>query len=182
MEFLLLLTFVAAFGIDWTAEETRQAALYTALERAVMLHEAVPVRQDGDPAIPTSPEDESVELDLMHMELGSGYLAKTCVCDDESVVRMRMMMAYVGFLRLVGESDNAIEVRLVDSAGEEGERVSRFLDFAGLDGISHFVCIDFMGEALAAGMPAEELRAYIDELEPPRPAPAPRELKLAVNQ
>ena len=174
MEILLpLLTVLGVLGIDPAPEPSRQARLYTVLDRVVVLHEASSTRDAGVPTEAPPDADRDMALDLVHMELASGYLAGACVCDDQAVAHMRMMIAYVAWLRFIGESDSAIEARLVAGAGDDAPRVREFMGFAGLDGISHFICADFMAEALELGMPAAELRAYIDELAPPPQAPQP---------
>lgn len=167
LSFLTLLGLVAGSG---DTQRARAAELRVALDQAVMLHEAA--TQNRDPALqftePGSDVSQELEMDLVYMELDAGFLARTCVCSQERVFDMRLMIAYARLLRALGLPDARIIDRLAASAGEQEGRVRQFLDFAGVDGISHFICVDYLRAALQRGIPARELREYIDRAESPQ--------------
>ncbi len=168
MEIVLsLLTLLGLVASDANAADSRKAALHDALDQAVMLHEASATHRD--PAFefpdPASAAEREIELDLTYMELDTGFLDTTCVCRQEHVFDMRLMIAYAQLLRALGHDDSEIVDRIASNAGEHEAQVRQLLTFAGLDGIDHFICVDYLRAALQRGIPAQTLREYIDRLD-----------------
>ncbi len=173
---LSLLALVGLVADDAPGADSRVADLRTALENATMLHEASTRHHDPalDFADPESTAQRETDLDLLYMELDGGYLDRTCVCAPERVFGMRLMIAYTRWLRLLGNSDEEIVDRLAARAGDRGPQVRQLLEFAGVDNVHRFICIDYMRAALHQGMTAKTLRDYIDDIEAPAREPEDR--------
>jgi hypothetical protein len=172
---LSLLAFVGLVAGEAPGADSRVADLRAALDRAVMLHEAATGHRDSALEFP-DPEtaaEREMNLDLLYMELDGGYLARTCVCEPDRVFGMRLMIAYTRWLRLLGNRDEEIVDRLAAGAGDHGPEVRQLLEFAGLDNIDRFICIDYMRIALQQGVTERTLREYIDDLAAPKREPEP---------
>ena len=100
------------------------------------------------------------------MELLGGYF-ETCVYEPDQVRSLRFMVAYGRLLLVLGYTDPEAKQVLMRQAGERAADVEQLLDYAGLDGIPHLICLDYMRARLREGMKADELREYIDEVEGP---------------
>lgn len=146
----------------------RKTALYEVLGQAVMLHASVSRHADLDPLIEDSKEGASAEIsiDLAQMELLGGYL-ETCVYEPGKVRALRFVVAYGRVLKCLGYSDAEVKEVLVRQAGERAGELEQLLDYAGLEGIPHFICLDYLRGRLHDGMTAEELREYIDAIPGP---------------
>ena len=144
---------------------SRKTELHVILRQAVMLHASVSRHVDldypsGNPTVDAASE---VSIDLAHMELLGGYF-ETCVYEPGKVRALRLMVAYGRMLQVLGYSDAQVKATLMRQAGERAGEVEQLLDYAGLDGVAHFICLDYMLDRLRDGMPAEDLRRYIDEI------------------
>jgi len=163
-----LTTFLPFLDPGAVLETDRRAELSRLLDTAVMVHRTVPRNHTPEYLYlsPALDEERETSLELARMELMSGYFEKTCVYEAEQVRGLRMMMAYADVLRVLGYADSEIEEKIIARAGADSGRVRQMVDYIGLDGIDHLICVDYMRERLREGMSPEELRAYIDRIEP----------------
>lgn len=163
MEFIIIFVVLMAPLLSSIEEQpkTRKDELYEVLDHAVILHKST-----SRYTTPSAESDESRELDLemAHLELMGGYLSRTCVYETDKVLGLRTMKGYISMMRLLRYSDPEIKKMLIERAGKHAADVERLLDFAGLDGIGHFICQDYMRARLRDGMRVETLKAYIDEM------------------
>lgn len=163
MEFIIIfiVIMVPLIGSIDEQPKTRKDELYEVLDHAVILHKST-----SRYAASSAESDESRELDLemAHLELMGGYLSRTCVYETDKVLGLRTMKTYIAMMRLLRYSDPEIKQMLIKRAGEHADDVERLLNFAGLDGIGHFICQDYMRTRLREGMHVETLKAYIDEM------------------
>lgn len=160
---VVVISFLAAFGLlctfSWLPHQ-RRPALHALLSRAEMFERVAQARRRPEDA-PSKPAHSELEIDLMYAELSSGYL-QHCVYRPHRVTQMRELIAYVEFMRLIGARDRDIEQDLLERAGPDRRRLAQLLGYAGLDGIDHFICFDYLRAALAAGLSPRELRGFID--------------------
>ncbi len=160
---------------DSPHDPDRRAELNRLLDQAIALNASNSRTREHD-SLPAEPSADEVDLDLAHMELMGGYLEKTCIYKNGEVRELRRLMIYIDLMRLVGVPDAEIKSRLVERAGPHADALSALLDFAGLDGLSHFICLDYMRARLREGMHAEDLRDYVQQVSirtnsPPIPSP-----------
>jgi len=163
MEFIIILVVILAPLLSSVEVEpkSRKEELYEVLDHAVILHKSTSRYANKNTK---SDESRELDLDMAHLEMMGGYLSRTCVYETDKVLGLRAMKAYISMMRLLRYSDPKIEQMLINRAGKHGEAVEKLLDFAGLDGIGHFICQDYMRARLRDGMRVETLKAYIDEI------------------
>lgn len=159
----VVISFLAAFGLVSALSSLphqRRPALGLLLARAEAFQRTAEARRRPDPGPRPPPRHSELQIDLMYAELSGGYL-QHCVYRPDRVLQMRELIAYVRFMRLIGTSDADIEQVLLAHAGPDRHRLALLLGYAGLDGIDHFICFDYLRAALAAGLSPSELRGFI---------------------